>query len=111
MACITITFGDCSENNVGMEKIGTISDIGYTSKDLDIVSNYFSGKDIERIDLTQYLGDENYSGDKPELLIIRNAIYNHKEIFKELNKFEWDSKYFDTKIKKGLLLITVTFQN
>ena len=53
MSCITITFGDCSENHVGMEKIGDISDIGYTSKDLDNISNYFSGKEIDRIDLTR----------------------------------------------------------
>ena len=102
MSCITITFGDCSENHVGMEKIGDISDIGYTSKDLDNISNYFSGKEIDRIDLTLYLGDDKYTGKKPELLIIRNAIDNHSEIFKELMDLEWDAKYFDTRRQKVL---------
>ena len=102
MPCITITFGDCSENHVGMEKIGDISDIGYTSEDLDNISNYFSGKDIDRIDLTTYLGDEKYIGKKPELLIIRNAIDNHSEIFKELMDLEWDAKYFDTRRQRVL---------
>ena len=82
MTCITITFGDCSENHVGMEKIGIISEVWYTSDDLDTISTYFSGKEIERINLTEYLGDEfQYVGIKPELLIIRNAIDNHSEIF------------------------------
>ena len=102
MSCITITFGDCSENHVGMEQIGNISEKGYTSEDLDIISNNFQGKEIERIDLTSYLGNENYIGEKPELLIIRNAIENHLEIFKELNSLEWDSKYFDTRRQKVL---------
>ena len=104
MACITITFGDCSENHVGMKKNGTISEKGYKSEDLDIISKYFSEKDkvVERIDLTTYLGNENYVGEKPELLIIRNAIDNHKEIFAELNNLEWDSKYFDTRRQKVL---------
>jgi hypothetical protein len=103
MPCITITFGDSSENHVGMVKNGTISDNGYNSNDLDKISNYFRKKEIERIDLTQYLDDtNNYSGNKPELLIIRNAIDNHLEIFNELNNLEWDSKYFDIRRKKVL---------
>jgi len=102
MSCITITLGDCSENHVGMEKIGNISEIGFTSDDLDIISNHFSGKEIERIDLTSYLGNENYVGKKPELLIIRNAIENHSEIFTELNNLEWDAQYFDTRRQRVL---------
>jgi hypothetical protein len=102
MPCITITFGDCSENHVGMEKIGDISDIGYTSKDLDKISNYFYDKEIDRIDLTTYLGNNKYIGKKPELLIIRNAIDNHSEIFKELMDLEWDDKYFDTRRQRVL---------
>ena len=102
MTCITITFGDCSENHVGMEQIGIISDNGYNSKDLDTISSSFLGKEIERIDLTTYLGNENYIGEKPELLIIRNAIENHSEIFTELNNLEWDTKYFDTRRQRVL---------
>lgn len=101
MSCITITFGDCSENHVGMEKIGKISKTGYKNSDLDIISNYFSDKDVERIDLREYL-DENYFGKKPELLIIRNVIDNHREIFTELNNLEWDSKYYCTRRNKVL---------
>ena len=102
MTCITITFGDCSENHVGMEQIGHISETGYSGKDLDIISSSFLGKEIERIDLTRYLGNENYIGEKPELLIIRNAIQNHSQIFEELDNLEWDSKYFDTRRQRVL---------
>ena len=102
MSCITITFGDCSENHVGMEQIGTISETGYSSMDLDVIANSFEGKEIERIDLTSYLGNDNYVGEKPELLIVRNAIENHSEIFEELNGLEWDSRYWDTRRKKVL---------
>lgn len=102
MACFTLTFGDCSENHVGMKKRGKISPIGYTSDDLDSIVKYYSNKKIERIDLTTYLDKENYVGKKPELLIIRNAIENHSKIFAELNKLEWDAKYFDTRRQKVL---------
>jgi len=102
MSCITITFGDCSENHVGMEQIGTISEKGYTSEDLDMISNHFSDKVIERIDLTTYLGDETYVGEKPELLIVRNAVANHPEIFTELSNLEWDKQYFDTRRQRVL---------
>tara|TARA_Y100000389_G_scaffold204941_2_gene261052 strand:+ start:2350 stop:3096 length:747 start_codon:yes stop_codon:yes gene_type:complete len=102
MSCITITFGDCSENHPGMEKNGTISDVGYTSNDLDLISKHFIGKQIERIDLTSYLNEETYIGKKPELLIIRNAIENHSKIFTELNNLKWDAQYFDTRRQKVL---------
>lgn len=101
MTCITITFGDCSENHIGMEKIGTPSNNGYNSQDLDVIQSFFKGKETERIDLSIYLGYE-YLGEKPELLIIRNAIDNHNLIFKELNSLCWDTKYFDTKRQKVL---------
>lgn len=100
--CITITFGDCSENHVGMEKIGNISKFGYSSEDLDSIGNHFSGKKIERIDLREYLGDLEYEGEKAELLIIRKAIENDDEIFKELMNLEWDSKYYD--VRRGKVL-------
>ena len=102
MSCITITFGDCSENHVGMEQIGKMASIGYSSDDLDMISKYFSGKEIERVDLTLYLGNNSYVGKKPELLIIRNAIENHSEIFSELTNLEWDSRYFDTRRQRVL---------
>ena len=46
--------------------------------------------------------NENYNGEKAELLIIRNAIDNHNEIFEELMDLKWDDKYFDTRRQKVL---------
>ncbi len=102
MTCITITFGDCSENHVGMEKNGYLALSGYDSADLDKIASNFQGKEIERFDLTEYIIDEPYSGVKPELLIIRNAIENHVDIFNELCNLDWDSKYFDVRRQKVL---------
>ena len=48
MTCITITFGDCSENNVGMEKIGNMSENGYTSNELNIISSYLKKKKLRK---------------------------------------------------------------
>ena len=58
MTCITITFGDCSENHVGMEKNGYLALSGYDSADLDKIASNFQGKEIERFDLTEYIIDE-----------------------------------------------------
>ena len=102
MSCITITFGDCSENHVGMQKNGKLSDKGYNSEDLDKISKIFEEKEIERINLVTFLENENYNGEKAELLIIRNAIDNHNEIFEELMDLKWDDKYFDTRRQKVL---------
>ena len=61
MSCITITFGDCSENHVGMQKNGKLSDKGYNSEDLDKISKIFEEKEIERINLVTFLENENYN--------------------------------------------------
>lgn len=102
MTCITVTFCDCSENHHGMEKNGNVCIKGYNNYDLDKISNNFSQKQIERIDLSLYINDVNFKDTKPELLIIRNAIENHSKIFTELNTLEWDEKYFDTRRQKVL---------
>ena len=50
-----------------------LSDKGYNSEDLDKISKIFEEKEIERINLVTFLENENYNGEKAELLIIRNA--------------------------------------
>ena len=40
----TITFGECSENHVGMKQNGKISENGFNSDDLDRIVNYFNDK-------------------------------------------------------------------
>ena len=85
-----------------MQKNGKLSDKGYNSEDLDKISKIFEEKEIERINLVTFLENENYNGEKAELLIIRNAIDNHNEIFEELMDLKWDDKYFDTRRQKVL---------
>jgi hypothetical protein len=41
---ITLTFGDQAENNVGMEKIGDLSDEGFSLRDLRRAKRYFEEK-------------------------------------------------------------------
>ena len=104
MPCITLTFCECSENHVGMEKMGIKSNTGFNSNHLDCVQNYFSGKEIERFNLNDLLSESNieYNGEKAELLIIRNAVDNHQELFNNLLNLEWDRKYYDTRRQKVL---------
>lgn len=35
MSCITITFGDCAENNKGMQIIGKEASVGYNLNNLN----------------------------------------------------------------------------
>ena len=37
---ITLTFCECAENHVGMEKIGTVADTGYSIETLQKTSKY-----------------------------------------------------------------------
>ena len=105
-SCITLTFCECSENHVGMEKNGTLASQGYSSKDLDKVINYLQNEtnfedNIERYNLVDYLG-KTYTGEKPELLVIRNLVSEHQSLYQDLINITWDRKYFDTRRQKVL---------
>jgi hypothetical protein len=52
METITITFGDCAENHVGMQKIGTIAKNGYS------LENAKNGKETELICLNDFLDEQ-----------------------------------------------------
>ena len=105
-SCITLTFCECSENHVGMEKNGTLALQGYSSEDLDKVINYLQNEtnfddNIERYNLVDYLG-KTYTGEKPELLLIRNLVSEHQSLYQDLINITWDRKYFDTRRQKVL---------
>tara|TARA_A100001015_G_scaffold276612_1_gene335005 strand:+ start:2119 stop:2511 length:393 start_codon:yes stop_codon:yes gene_type:complete len=108
-ACLTITLCECSENHIGMEKNGNIAKSGYNKTHLDKLMNYYKNKKIERINLRDLLNDNNIEFinnvsylDNAELLIIRNAIDNHEDIYNELINLKWDYHYYDIKRKKVL---------
>ena len=98
---ITLTLCECSENHVGMEKNGKKSKTGFNKDIIDKFVNEYKNKKIERIDLTKYLNNSEYT-EYAELLIIRNAIENHELIYNELIKLDWDKKYYCMRRKKVL---------
>ncbi|XP_065668224.1 uncharacterized protein LOC136088442 [Hydra vulgaris] len=70
MSAITITFGDCAENNIGMQRLGTIADSGFTYQELVDAKLRFESKDpnveCEIVDLT--------ASQPAHVLIVRNGI-------------------------------------
>ena len=67
-SCITLTFCECSENHVGMEKNGSLSEKGYSSLDLDNIVEKLGDDNtigLERYNLIDYLKKDDYLGKKP----------------------------------------------
>ena len=105
-SCITLTFCECSENHVGMEQNGNIAANGYSPENITQVIEYlqtnnYPQENIEKYNLLDYLG-ANYQGKIPELLVIRNLISEHQELYNDLINISWDRKYFDTRRQKVL---------
>ena len=86
---ISLTFGDAGENHVGMEMLGELSQSGISCDELKAL--------VEVIDDATF----HDFGMDAGVLIIRNILNEnmHKEIFKEVNSQEWDTKYFDRRRK------------
>ncbi len=94
---ITLTFGDCAENHVGMQIIGTMDNKGYSKKDMDKIIKNFSDMEVEKIKLHKmdlYDNDNLEELNLPQayLYIIRNMFPEHEELYEELKVLEWDSK-------------------
>lgn len=88
MSVITLTFGDCAENHVGMQQIGTIHDNGFTYDDLIDITKIFKNKEYKIYDL--------HTNEQPEayLLVIKNAISNPDKLYNEMKNLNWDKKAF-----------------
>jgi hypothetical protein len=118
---ITLTFGCCSENHVGMKKQGNgLSKHGFTVSELKEMKKKFEDLDCKCIlkRLNDALEDDSDSDsdvetDEAYFLIIRNGIdalinetkFKDKtstDVFKEHVYLPWDTKYFDTRRKKIL---------
>ncbi len=95
METITLTFGDCGENHVGMQKIGSLAPKGLGHEDLRKIQKKCSGELIELI-------LENHEHEKAEILIVRNGIdlllekyaWESDDLFAEQQSLEWDKKAF-----------------
>lgn len=101
---ITITFCDCAENHVGMEKIGKMVKKGFTLNDLIKIRKIFRrmGAECELVDLCE-LVDDNQNLEPDSILIIRGGIgylladgqYDEQlidDLYNELSALEWDMK-------------------
>jgi alkylated DNA repair dioxygenase AlkB len=108
---ITLTFGDAGENHAGMKIIGKIGDIGsgFTKEDLVNAKEIFESKELstELINLNDLANIPSAFQEEAYLLVIRNGLEyfigdRSSEMFQEMNSFEWDSKYYDTRRSKVL---------
>ncbi len=101
METYTLTFGDCAENHVGMQKIGKISTEGFTVEDLiDIhIRAVKEGLECDFYDLSVFLEEHADMKDVEgaSVLVIRKGI-NHfvssDELFKEQKSLNHDKKAF-----------------
>lgn len=98
MDTITITFCDCAENHVGMEKLGGLADTGFQLEDLFRARSWFEkkGATTELVDLNYPIENMDiYPNDEAYLLIVRNGVdylVDADKLLDQLRELEWDSK-------------------
>lgn len=106
---ITLTFGDCAENHVGMQQLGERTDNGFSIKELEEIRDKCvkDGIECEYYNLNDYVDVEC---ENASFLIIRKGVdYILKDINKtnvdlymEQNSLKPDKKYFDVRRNKVL---------
>ena len=106
---ICITFGEQSENHVGMKKYGNgLSENGFNCIELEEMKIEFEkeGCECEMIDLCNLLGEEERGNIEAKVLIIRNCIDKmlgegkSESLLEDLLKLKWDNKYWDSRFKR-----------
>lgn len=120
---VTLTFGDVAESHVGMQKIGSMDEKGFSLEDLTKAKVYFDSKNIESkiIHLNNFLPvnyDEDDCKEKRELelarsdpnkqayvLIVRGGVgeltnsTNGNSLLTEVLFYHWDNKLYNTRRK------------
>jgi hypothetical protein len=112
---ITLTFGDCGENHVGMQKIGCREECGFSVADLHNYRDFFSEAGLEcelyelgeecRIRGEASFGEASFgeaSFGEASILIIRNCLdifmceidKTVDDLLKEQKALNWDKKAF-----------------
>jgi alkylated DNA repair dioxygenase AlkB len=104
-SCITITYGDCAENHIGMQILGQKASEGFSLDDLKRASKAFKRLGCERAiwDLTTGIEgdakDINEIGDeKAYILIVKGGASalledsNVDDLYKEQLALDWDKK-------------------
>lgn len=98
---IALTFGDAGENHVGMEMVGELGEVGsgFTPEELKLAEQRLRDYGLNA---TYYSFD--IDTECAGVLIIRNFLTPelHTKLYEEMNTFEWDTKYWDTRRKKVL---------
>lgn len=69
----TLTFCECAENHVGMEKIGEKADTGYSINDLRLFESRFKALSGSSSGNTKLIDISNY-GQEAGILVIRNGV-------------------------------------
>ncbi len=101
---ITLTFGDCMENHVGMQKIGTLSENGYSLVNLLTFKKYFNDLSFK----TELINLGHFTQEPTEpafLLVIHSGIeviHPADDIYKEQKTLTPDKQYYDTRRSKVL---------
>lgn len=96
---VTITFSEVVENHVGMQKVGTIANEGFTLDTLEQAKSLFeqSGFEAEVIRLDQYY-DQEEEVTEAGILIVRNGVdaligpQKADQLLQEHLSLEWDTK-------------------
>lgn len=103
---VTITYGDMAENHVGMQKIGTLAEKGYSLNDITHAKTYFEsiGGECTLMDLRDAVKDNSIRAhlEPAYVLIIRNGVdsllrdvdQTHVDMYKEQSGLDYDKKVF-----------------
>lgn len=108
---ITLTFGEQSENHIGMEKNGNgLAPSGFSTDELEhaktLIEEKFPDCKCELIRLDQVnLGE--LKAETASILIVRNGVkhiadIDESDLFIEQSNLEWDRQYYDLRRKKVL---------
>ncbi len=100
---ITITFGECGENHVGMEKIGERAANGFSVVDLNKLKIYLETQKFvcEMYNLNGKLpaSDEYMDVDQACVLVIKNCVdkinINSHQLFSDLRVIPWDKQMWN----------------
>ena len=103
---VTLTFGDCAENHVGMQQIGERSEVGFNIEELKNAQQKFEAKGCatELVDLVEQLpASKRQDAERAWVLIVRGgigAIVDPDDLKREQKKLTPDTKFYHARQKK-----------
>ena len=116
---MTLTFGDVAESHVGMQKLGTMAEHGFTLQDINRAAKFFNKKGCKTliIHLNDYLPEKGNDDEETKflhhaktaedfqayVLIVRGgltAITSVPELTTEILLYDWDTKLYNERRNK-----------